>query len=96
MYCDNCFLVSATHKFRATLGKSKVVRPTDKILVAHSGSAGSMALLHLIRAGMHESVHKRLVFETKVMYIDGKIKCKQFNENIKIGNAKWNFIIKFY
>ncbi|XP_043276774.1 cytoplasmic tRNA 2-thiolation protein 2 [Venturia canescens] len=70
VYCNTCFLLSATHKFRATLGKSKIVRPSDKILVAHSGKSGSTVLLHLIKAGMHESVHKRLVFETKIVYID--------------------------
>ncbi|XP_063982457.1 cytoplasmic tRNA 2-thiolation protein 2 [Diachasmimorpha longicaudata] len=69
-YCNGCFLISATHKFRATLGKSKIVRPNDTILVGHNGKAGSTALLNLIKAGMHEAVHKRLVFGTKVLYID--------------------------
>ncbi|XP_015584915.1 cytoplasmic tRNA 2-thiolation protein 2-A isoform X2 [Cephus cinctus] len=70
VYCKVCFLASSTHKFRATLGKSKIVRPTDSILIAHSGKAGSTALLHLIKAGMHESVHKRLIFKTTVLHID--------------------------
>ncbi|XP_043463311.1 cytoplasmic tRNA 2-thiolation protein 2 [Leptopilina heterotoma] len=69
-YCKNCFLASSTHKFRATLGKSKIIRPNDNILVAHSGSAASSVLLHLIHAGMHESAHKRLIFKSKVLYID--------------------------
>ncbi|KAH0534459.1 cytoplasmic tRNA 2-thiolation protein 2 [Cotesia glomerata] len=69
-YCNDCFEAYATHKFRGTLGKSKLVRPNDKILVGFSGSAGSVALLNLIRAGMQESVHKRLVFETQVIFID--------------------------
>lgn len=76
-YCNECFLLSATHKFRATLGKSKLVRPKDKVLVGYSGAAGSVALLNLIRAGMHESVHKRLVFESKVIYIDDGMLKKQ-------------------
>ncbi|KAK0074620.1 hypothetical protein PV326_012288, partial [Microctonus aethiopoides] len=70
VYCQSCFQISVTHKFRATLGKSKIVRPNDKVLVAHSGSGKSTALLHLIKAGMHESVHKRLVFQTQVIFID--------------------------
>ncbi|XP_012275888.1 cytoplasmic tRNA 2-thiolation protein 2 [Orussus abietinus] len=69
-YCRDCFLMGATHKFRATLGKSKIVRPKDTVLVAYSGSEGSTALLHLIKAGMHELIHKRLVFKTIVVYID--------------------------
>ncbi|XP_012261021.2 cytoplasmic tRNA 2-thiolation protein 2-A [Athalia rosae] len=69
-YCKTCFLAAATHKFRATVGKSKLVRPTDSILVGHSGKAGSTVLLHLIKAGMSEAVHKRLMYKTTVLYID--------------------------
>ncbi|XP_015121890.1 cytoplasmic tRNA 2-thiolation protein 2 [Diachasma alloeum] len=80
-YCNGCFLISATHKFRATLGKSKIVRPSDTILVGHNGGAGSTALLNLIKGGMHESVHKRLVFGVKVLYIDdGLIKGQSTEE----------------
>uniref|UniRef100_A0A0C9RFS3 Cytoplasmic tRNA 2-thiolation protein 2 n=1 Tax=Fopius arisanus TaxID=64838 RepID=A0A0C9RFS3_9HYME len=70
VYCNGCFLISATHKFRATLGRSKIVRPSDTILVGHNGQAGSTALLNLIKAGMDESVHKRLIFNVKLLYID--------------------------
>ncbi|XP_046628098.1 cytoplasmic tRNA 2-thiolation protein 2 isoform X1 [Neodiprion virginianus] len=69
-YCSTCFLAASTHKFRATIGKSKLVRPTDSILIGHSGKAGSTVLLHLIKAGMSEAVHKRLMYKTTVLYVD--------------------------
>ncbi|XP_034946508.1 cytoplasmic tRNA 2-thiolation protein 2 [Chelonus insularis] len=69
-YCKDCFLIAVTHKFRATLGKSKIVKSSDIILVGYSGDPRSTTLLHLIKAGMHESVHKRLVFKIKVLFID--------------------------
>ena len=38
-----------THKFRATIGKTKLVRDGEFVLVALSGGPGSSALLHLIQ-----------------------------------------------
>ncbi|KDR24498.1 cytoplasmic tRNA 2-thiolation protein 2-A [Zootermopsis nevadensis] len=69
-YCRECFLAAATHKFRACLGKSKVVRPKDHVLIAFSGSQSSVALLHLVNAGLKECSHKRLLFTCSVVYID--------------------------
>jgi cytoplasmic tRNA 2-thiolation protein 2 len=66
-----CFLAAATHKFRASLGKSKIVRPRDHVLIAFSGSQASTALLHLVNAGLNEDSHKRLMFACSVVYIDG-------------------------
>lgn len=71
-YCKMCFLTVSTHKFRATLGKSKLMQPTDSVLVAHSGKANSTVLLHLLKGNVHESVSKMLHFPFKVLYIDGK------------------------
>ncbi|XP_069681595.1 cytoplasmic tRNA 2-thiolation protein 2-B [Periplaneta americana] len=69
-YCRECFLTAATHKFRASLGKSKLVRPQDHVLIAFSGSQPSVALLHLVNAGLNEANHKRLLFTCSVVYID--------------------------
>ena len=38
-----------THKFCATIGKTKLVRVRELVLVAFSGSPNSSALLHLIQ-----------------------------------------------
>ncbi|XP_012526413.2 cytoplasmic tRNA 2-thiolation protein 2 isoform X2 [Monomorium pharaonis] len=72
-YCKSCFLNVTNHKFRAALGKSKIIRPGDLILVDHTGELNSTVLLHLIKAGMSESTHKKLIFKTVVLYIDGKM-----------------------
>lgn len=69
-YCQACFLSVTNHKFRAALGKSKIIRHGDAILVDHSGELNSTVLLHLIKAGMSESAHKRLIFKSVVLYID--------------------------
>jgi len=72
-YCKTCFLTAINHKFRATLGKSKIIRHGDSILIDHSTELNSSVLLHLLKAGMNESTRKKLMFKIAVLYIDGKI-----------------------
>lgn len=75
-YCKVCFLNMSMHKFKATLGKSKLVRPNDTILIAHSGKANSTVLAQLVTLDADESISKKLKFQSKVLYIDGK--CKMY------------------
>ncbi|KAL6256402.1 hypothetical protein P5V15_012515 [Pogonomyrmex californicus] len=79
-YCNVCFLNVINHKFRAALGKSKIIRHGDSILVDHSGELNSTVLLHLIKAGMNESTHKKLIFKTTVLYIHDDIMTKKTHE----------------
>jgi cytoplasmic tRNA 2-thiolation protein 2 len=61
-----------THKFRATLGKSKLVNKGERVLVCVSGSQSSVSLLHLVWTGLQQSTYKRLTFDPVIVYIDGK------------------------
>ncbi|XP_046394391.1 cytoplasmic tRNA 2-thiolation protein 2 isoform X2 [Ischnura elegans] len=69
-YCRSCFLKYATHKFRATLGKSKLVRPNDRVLICSSGSQSSVALLRFVADGLSEQANKRFLFTPMVVYVD--------------------------
>nr|XP_003702646.1 PREDICTED: cytoplasmic tRNA 2-thiolation protein 2-A [Megachile rotundata] len=90
-YCKVCFLGILTHKFKATLGKSKAIRPTDTVLVAHSGKANSTVLVHLIAANINESTFKKIPFHCKVLYIDdGMAKGRSVEERQCIRNALVN------
>lgn len=60
-----------THKFRATIGKSKLVNKGERVLVCISGSQSSVSLLHMIWTGLQQSTYKRLTFNPVVLYIDG-------------------------
>uniref|UniRef100_A0A6M2DQS2 Cytoplasmic tRNA 2-thiolation protein 2 n=1 Tax=Xenopsylla cheopis TaxID=163159 RepID=A0A6M2DQS2_XENCH len=70
VYCKECFLQNTTHKFRASLGKSKLIRPDDKVLIAFSGGTSSSALLHLVQVGLFQDKHKKLRFDPFVLYVD--------------------------
>ncbi|XP_035667232.1 cytoplasmic tRNA 2-thiolation protein 2-like [Branchiostoma floridae] len=70
-FCRECFLNYFTHKFRSGLGKSRVVQPGEKVLLAFSGGPSSAALLHLVKRGMEEGTQKkRLRIEPGVVFID--------------------------
>lgn len=69
-YCKLCFLSYATHKFRSTLGKSKIVKANDRVLVAVSGCQSSSALIHLVYEAISESAHKRLRFTPGICIVD--------------------------
>ncbi|XP_053986584.1 cytoplasmic tRNA 2-thiolation protein 2 [Hylaeus volcanicus] len=87
-YCKICFLSMLTHKFRATLGKSKLVRPSDTILIEHSGKANSNVLIHLIKANESEPANKKLKFQCKILYVDdGMVKGCTVKERELIRNA---------
>jgi len=60
-----------THKFRATVGKSKLVNRGERVLVCVSGSQSSVSLLHMIWTGLQQSTFKRLTFDPVLLYIDG-------------------------
>lgn len=73
-----CFVPMVNHKFRATLGKSKLVSKSERVLVCVSGSQCSVTLLHLIWTGLQQSTFKRLTFKPIILYLDGNIMANVF------------------
>ncbi|XP_065659824.1 cytoplasmic tRNA 2-thiolation protein 2 isoform X3 [Hydra vulgaris] len=71
--CRSCLLTYTTHKFRSTLGKSKLVKANDRVLLVASGSQSSTALLHLVKEALGEGAHKRLRFSPGVVFIDESV-----------------------
>lgn len=69
VYCKDCFLHYATHKFRATLGKSKALKNGDRVLVAFSGGEASVAMWNLIQQGFSEDTHKKVQIEPILLHI---------------------------
>ncbi|XP_017879567.1 cytoplasmic tRNA 2-thiolation protein 2 [Ceratina calcarata] len=84
-YCKTCFLTMTTHKFKAALGKSKLMKLNDWVLIGHSGKVNSTVLLHL---ATRESMSKKLSLKYKVLHIDdGMIKGQSLEERQQIRNA---------
>ncbi|XP_061196246.1 cytoplasmic tRNA 2-thiolation protein 2-like [Saccostrea echinata] len=69
-FCRECFMVYVTHKFRAAIGKSKLIRDGERVLVGVSGGQASSCLLHLIQEGLSGRAHKKLRFQPGLVFID--------------------------
>lgn len=68
--CRACFLDYAVHKFRATIGKARVIHQGEKVLLAVSGGASSCAMLDLVIRGLRKETPKKHRFQPGVVHID--------------------------
>lgn len=78
--CKSCFLAYFTHKFRATIGKSRAIKAGEKVLLAFSGGPSSSAMLHLVCEGLSDTALKKLRFEPGIAFIDEGEILKQSGE----------------
>lgn len=69
-YCRECFLIYFQHKYSGGIGKAKVLKPGDNVLVAFSGSFSSICLLRLIHLSLIEDRKKKTKFNVTVIFID--------------------------
>lgn len=68
--CHHCFTAKISHKFRATLGSTKIVRRHSNVLLDFTGSQANVCLLEMIRFSFEQESHKRLCFDLEVVFID--------------------------
>ncbi|XP_049926664.1 cytoplasmic tRNA 2-thiolation protein 2 isoform X1 [Epinephelus moara] len=69
-YCRGCFREYFIHKFRAMLGKNRVIYPGEKVLLAVSGGPSSCSMLSQVQEGLSQNAHKKLRFLPGIVYID--------------------------
>ena len=77
--CKVCFDAYFVHRFRATLGKSRLFLNEGRVLAAYSGGINSTSLLNMLYRGVNESSHKKLQFLVDVIFIDEE---SLFRENL--------------
>ena len=70
IYCRECFIAAFTHKFRSTLGKSRLLRPDEPALVAFSGGAASSVLARLASDGSRQTDSRRLRLRPSLLVVD--------------------------
>ncbi|XP_043190727.1 cytoplasmic tRNA 2-thiolation protein 2-B-like [Amphibalanus amphitrite] len=70
IYCRDCFVAAFTHKFRSTLGKSRLLRPDEPALVAFSGGVASSVLARLVSDGASQTDSKRLRLRPGLLMVD--------------------------
>lgn len=69
-YCRGCFNEYFIHKFRAMLGKNRIIFPGEKVLLAVSGGPSSCSMLHQVKEGLSVNAHKKLRFTPGIVFID--------------------------
>lgn len=79
--CETCFIASVRHKFRASLGCTKVVRRGSNVLLHFNASQESVCLLDMIKFAFEQESHKRLCFDLELVYVDENCVCKDSDLN---------------
>ncbi|XP_054054826.1 cytoplasmic tRNA 2-thiolation protein 2 isoform X2 [Rissa tridactyla] len=69
-FCRDCFREYFVHKFRAMLGKNRVIFPGEKVLLALSGGPASSAMLRQVQEGLSRETAKKLRFIPSLIYVD--------------------------
>ncbi|KAM4018685.1 cytoplasmic tRNA 2-thiolation protein 2 [Anomaloglossus baeobatrachus] len=76
-FCKSCFKEYFVHKFRAMLGKNRVVYPGEKVLLAYSGGPSSSAMIQQVQEGLGRDAPKKLRFVPGIVFIDEGAVCGQ-------------------
>lgn len=72
--CTQCFLTYVRHKFKASLGTTKIIRSGSTVLLSFNAGPESTCLLDMIRFSYElEGAWKRLNFDTILVYVDENI-----------------------
>ncbi|KAG5269958.1 hypothetical protein AALO_G00187050 [Alosa alosa] len=69
-FCRGCFKEYFIHKFRAMLGKNRVIFPGERVLLAVSGGLASSSMLAQVQEGLSRDAHKKLRFVPGLIYVD--------------------------
>ncbi|XP_052860543.1 cytoplasmic tRNA 2-thiolation protein 2 [Anopheles cruzii] len=81
--CRPCFLHYVRHKFRASLGSSKIVRRGSRVLIIFTGTPENIALLDMVRFGLEQDSFKQLRIEPVLLYVDDDFISKATEERKK-------------
>ncbi|NWX98370.1 CTU2 protein, partial [Nothoprocta ornata] len=79
-FCRSCFREYFVHKFRAVLGKNRVIFPGEKVLLALSGGPASSAMLRQVQEGLRRETAKKLRFIPGIIFVDEGAVCGQSAE----------------
>ncbi|XP_030060447.1 cytoplasmic tRNA 2-thiolation protein 2 isoform X2 [Microcaecilia unicolor] len=69
-FCKACFKEYFVHKFRAMLGKKRLIYPGEKVLLALSGGPASSSMLQQVQEGLSWEAGKKLRFVPGLVHID--------------------------
>lgn len=68
--CDRCFFQYVRHKFRASLGSTRIIDRNARVLVVFDGSIESCVLFDIVRDAVAQEQFKRLTIQPVAIHID--------------------------
>lgn len=68
--CEPCFYQYVRHKFRASMGSSKLIERGSKVLIVFDGTLEACVMLDMIRYAVQQEQFKRLTIQPHVVYVD--------------------------
>ncbi|XP_008072928.1 cytoplasmic tRNA 2-thiolation protein 2 isoform X2 [Carlito syrichta] len=80
-FCRDCFKTFYVHKFRAMLGKNRLIFPGEKVLLAWSGGPSSSSMVWQVLEGLSQDSARRLRFMPGILYVDEGVACGQSPED---------------
>ncbi|XP_051830752.1 cytoplasmic tRNA 2-thiolation protein 2 [Antechinus flavipes] len=93
-FCKECFKAYYIHKFRAMLGKNRLIFPGEKVLLAWSGGPSSSSMIWQVQEGLSRESAKRLRFVPGVIYVDEGAVCGQSPEERAKTMAEMKLILQ--
>ncbi|KAM6223828.1 cytoplasmic tRNA 2-thiolation protein 2 [Rhynchocyon petersi] len=80
-FCRDCFKAYYIHKFRAMLGKNRLIFPGERVLLAWSGGPSSSSMVWQVLEGLSRNSAKQLRFVPGVLYVDEGAACGRSMED---------------
>jgi hypothetical protein len=82
-YCNDCFSNNILHKYKMMFGKSKILKPDERVLIAYSGGNNSRALVHICFLATGDQQHKRMRHYSMVCHIDERLLWGEVSQSYK-------------
>ncbi|XP_008838763.1 cytoplasmic tRNA 2-thiolation protein 2 isoform X1 [Nannospalax galili] len=93
-FCRDCFKAFYVHKFRAMLGKNRLIFPGEKVLLAWSGGPSSSSMVWQVLEGLSQDSAKRLRFVPGIIHIDEGAACGQSPEDREKTLAEMKLVLQ--
>ncbi|XP_053674511.1 cytoplasmic tRNA 2-thiolation protein 2 [Anopheles nili] len=93
--CRACFLNYVRHKFRASLGSTKIVRRGSRVLVIFNGTQENVTLLDMIRFGLEQDSFKQLRIVPILLFADDDFISAAGSTRVELLSKRLNVLKQF-
>ncbi|XP_044755360.1 cytoplasmic tRNA 2-thiolation protein 2-A [Coccinella septempunctata] len=85
-YCKDCFLASTNHKFRAILGKHRLIKDNDRVLIHYTGGHSSTSLLNFLKTGLELDTPKKVRYVPICLFVENQFNLPRDERKTKLND----------